>query len=97
MATVIVSVSIKDQAFPAGTLGGNYAYDILQSGTSIKHQESDQLSITFVDVPPGDYAARAQRLDSSGSPLGIAVTMAFVVPQPTVNVSVPDVVTVTLA
>jgi len=96
MATVIVTISTKEQEFPAGTIGGNYAYDLIQGGTALQHVESSQLSVSFSSVTPGDYSARAQRLDSSGTPIGSFITSAFVVPEPTTLVSVPETITVTL-
>ena len=97
MATVIVSIATKEQIFPGNTIGGKYAYDLMSGDNSIMHQESDQLSVSFVDVLPGTYSARAQRMDSAGKGIGDAVSNSFDVPEPTVILEVPETLTVTLA
>ena len=94
MRTVVVSFDTQAQTFPGIFTPGKFRVDI---GGSFPFQEVDGPSVTFPNVPPGDYVARVVRLNADGTELGAAVTTGFVVPEDMTLVAVPLTVSVSIA
>lgn len=95
MARVSVVISTVTQSFPAGTVGGNFKYSI--EGDAVFEQQSTETSVAFDNVPPGNYIASAQLLDSVGGTLGDRISAPFTVAAPSVDLQVPSTITVVLS
>lgn len=96
MNVTITATTVKFAA-PAGVTAGAFRFQLAQ-GTEIPFtQDEDGLSTTFAAVPSGDYIPMAFRVDVAGNKIGPLVAgPSFNVPSPTVDVDVPDAITVTL-
>jgi hypothetical protein len=88
----LISWSVKDATFPAGTVPGSFRVAI----TGLAPVDVAGGSVEFtLDV--GDYVVDVSRLDEAGNVLGTA-SKAFRVDAPaTVTISVPDVVDVVVS
>jgi predicted phage tail protein len=96
MSTVIVTLSTKQQVFPAGTVPAGIKFSLSDSTIQPQTVSTAPYSASFSDIAPGTYTATAQAVDASGNALGDPATSAeFTVAAP-VMVDVPDVITVTV-
>ncbi|PVX61215.1 hypothetical protein [Paraburkholderia unamae] len=96
MSTVIVTLSTKQQVFPAGTVPAGIKFSLSDGSIAPQTVGAAPYSASFADVAPGTYTAIAQAVDASGNALGDpATSAAFTVSAP-VLVDVPDVITVTV-
>lgn len=94
---VIVKFEVAQATLPPGTTVGELSVWLEDAiGVKVATQTAVDNGATFNDVAPGDYKAKAARLDAAGAVLGIAVEAAFNVPAP-VLADVPASITVTLA
>lgn len=96
---VFVNVdAFATQSFPAGTVEGNLSFSIIDSvGTTVEIKTGLDSGMTFNNVAPGDYTATCQRLDSTGTARGPQVTASFTVPAGTVDLTVPQTLSVTIS
>ncbi|MDR5813334.1 hypothetical protein QCE62_06975 [Caballeronia sp. LZ033] len=78
---VTVAVAVVSASLPAGVTAGLLRLAIVDSiGTVVQQQDVSGTSADFDGLSAGDYTATAQRLDSTGAPLGDAVASPFTVP-----------------
>lgn len=92
MATVLIKIeSTQAKIFPQGTIGGLYRFSIVETNLT---QDTSDTSVTFTDVPPGNYTASVARLDNVGNLLAPAITTPFEVG---VTIDIPTVVSVALS
>lgn len=105
MINVTLAVTTTPTALPTGITAGLLALSITDpagapvqdaSQQPLAAQQVDGTSASFANVAPGNYLARALRLDSNGNPIGNPVTQSFMVPVPT-TFDAPQSITVTLA
>lgn len=89
---VILNITTAPAALPAGVIAGLLALSITDpagksvndaSGQPLTTQQVAGTTATFANVGAGDYLASAVRLDTNGTPIGVAVTQAFSVAAPT--------------
>jgi len=96
MATVVVSWTTKQVAFPEGVVAGKTKVSL--NDPRFQPQEVDAGPVTFLDVPAGSYVATVVKLDDKKQDLGApALSSEFVIAPPVVTevqVDVPDVVNV---
>lgn len=100
MSTVVVNWTTKSQAFAAGTAGGATHVQIFAADgvTPVSApQQATGASATFPNIPVGSYVAKVKRYDSAGNAVLGEATAPFAVAPSTVNVDVPDVVTVAVS
>ncbi len=95
-----ISWTTKAQAFPAGTISGQFKVEITggATGTVIAPQTVSASPAVFPAIPAlvaadPDYTATVTMLNSVGAPLGTPKTSTFRVSDP-VMISVPDIVAV---
>ena len=95
---VILSISTKTQAFPAGTQFGGFKFSLAPAnGGPAGETVTPELTVTFANVPAGRYVAKAEALDANGALLGAAVTADVEVVDAQVSLAVPDTLSFTLA
>ena len=100
MSTVVVTWTTKQQPFPAGTVGGISQVGIFAANgvdAMAPAQNASGTSATFTGIAAGNYVARIRRYDGTGNVVLGEATKAFTVAATTVNVDVPDVVTVSMS
>lgn len=90
MSQVVLTSTVKSQSFPAGTVGGMWRFTITPVGGTGTVQDTPDPIASFSDVPPGDYTATVQRMDTDGNSLGDPSAVAFTVTSSTVSVEVSD-------
>lgn len=73
---VLVSIVSEQQAFPGGTVGGNWAVSITQGETLISEGQGAGKEYEFT-LPAGNYTAEAVRLSSTGEQLGVVTSTVF--------------------
>lgn len=93
---VVVSVVTKKLTVAGDTVAGVFR-TTLSSGTADVVQDSPDGTVTFTAVDPGNYIVTMARLDANGVQIGEAVVTGVTVPVDTVDVDVPDTITVTLS
>lgn len=98
-----VEMTLTPIPVPAGTTQGNLRVWLLQAtGGVISTKDTDQPSVSFPDVVPGNYVIMAVRLDIAGATVGDPVKSdVFSVPEDmptaTITVDVPTAVRVSVA
>ena len=100
MATVNVNFTTKKQTVPATTWVTPNVQVSLMQGDISRAQQITALpasSASFTGVSDGTYTVTAQLLDGNGGPIGQAAVSEPVTVVNTVEVDVPDVVTVAFA
>lgn len=100
MTAILVNTTVRQQSFPFGTVAGSWRWKLLKGdGTFVSEQfNTGPVSVQFPNVVPGDYKVQAQRLDNANNPLGtVAESNLLTVPDPGVNIDVPNTVTISIA
>lgn len=93
MSNVRVTITTKDNAVAVGTPDEAFVFSLVSSDGSVNtSQTSSDVSVVFVDVPPGDYTATVVKMGVSASgsvtvPVPAPTTVVFQVPS-TVSVTV---------
>ena len=98
MATVNVNFSTKKQTVPATTDVSNRVNVLLMQGATVRAIKDVFLpatSVSFDGVSDGTYTIKAQRASSVGGPVGDPSESEPFDVVNTVDIDVPDVVTVT--
>jgi hypothetical protein len=99
MAIVTFTLAVTATSLPSGVTFEQYDYAIALGDNSGEQQgsiESTALTVTFPDdVPPGDYLASVEALDTTSNRIGTALSTPFTVPEPTYGA--PTSVTVTFS
>lgn len=98
---VRVDATLVARKFPIGTVPVSYLFAIKDlTGADVASASelygTPAASHLFVAVPAGEYVASVQLQDGGGLALGDPKTAAFSVVEVDTDVSVPDVVTVTV-
>ena len=84
------TITFGDFIAPAGTVvaGTLVTFDSAEGA----HQEvklAPGETVATIDLAPGDYIAKAQAVDSAGSPIGSSVSESFTIAPTTVTVQIP--------
>ena len=90
---VVVQIAVVAQQFPGGTTTGNILVTLApDTGNTAAAQTPQTLtdagSVTFANVPAGNWVATAVREDASGNPLGTPVTAKVDVVVPPVSIKI---------
>jgi hypothetical protein len=99
---ISVATGVGQQTFPFGTVAGSWRWRLLKSdGSFVTEQYSTNPlppTVTFPNVNPGVYKVEASRMNQQNSlALGTPVTSdPLTVPDPGVNIEIPNSVTLTL-
>jgi hypothetical protein len=99
MHKVVIVLAIAAQSFPVGTTSRGISVSLGNSSQNVGFSEvltAAPYSVTFDDVPAGDYVATAQAIDADGNPLGAAVTANIIVEPDAVQVDIPASISVTV-
>lgn len=94
---VTFTIATQPQQFPAGTVAGNWRYEVLDTtGANVLYTWEVTATTLQESLPDGDYQIRVSRLDGNGLVLAQLNSKPFTVtaPQP-VTIDVPFDVTVT--
>ena len=82
MNKVTVIIATEKQAFPIGTIAGNWAVSISKEGAVVTTEHGTNVVYEFV-LAAGNYSAQAVRLTETGEALGpVAVTTFEVIDEP---------------
>lgn len=98
MSKIIVTVATVAVALAAGQTAGALRYTLTSTATGARAAQIDSqdASVEFADVTPGEYTVSVGRLDGAGDVIGALVVGAITVPEVTPEtVDVP--VSITLA
>ena len=98
MSKIIVTVATVAVALAAGQTAGALRYTLTSTanGAQVAQLDSQEVSVEFNDVAPGEYTVSVGRLDGNGAVIGASVVGAITVPEATPEtVNVP--VSITLA
>ena len=78
MPQVSLKISTKPESFPSGTVGGDFVFEVKQSGGAAQMHRSGKPEIV-IDLPVGKYSAKAARESASqpGVYLGDSVYTSF--------------------
>lgn len=81
MAEIKAQASEREAFLPEGRTAGQYRFTLINvaDGSVVEEKLSDTPEANFSGVPVGRYRLRAQRLDTSGAPLGGAASTPFIV------------------
>jgi hypothetical protein len=99
MATVNVSITLKQQAVPVNPPASSTIRYQLKSGDTVVGQSDVGLpatGATFSNVVDGTYTVTAQRLNNLNTPIGDSATAEPFTVVNTVDVDVPDIVSIAL-
>lgn len=96
--TLSATLVLSAQVLLAGVVAGNFRATITDAANKVvATKDSDQPTLTFEGLTPGDYTISALRLDSTGAALSTPVNQAFTVPADQATADVPVSITVSLA
>lgn len=99
MATVNVSITLKQQSVPANPpASSTIRYQLVKEGALVDQADVGLPAVqaTFPNVGDGTYTVKAQRLNNENTPIGASATSAPFDVVNTTNIDVPDVVSVAL-
>ena len=94
-----LAITKKKLNVPTGTVPASFRFQVSGPVGALPAQDEPLTASqsVFVGLPPGAYTATCVTLSNQGTPLGFPVSASFIVPDPGINIDVPDVLTVTLA
>jgi hypothetical protein len=100
VSTVTINVTPQTQGFPVSPpppIPGDWRFMLLDPAlTPVAQETTPNTSVTFTNIPPGNYTASCARLDTLGNVMGSITTSYFEIESQDVELEVAGTLSVTV-